>query len=221
VADRKAQLTFNQRLVVVVGIDFAVTGDQAFSAAWEVTRGRDAEVHLIHALGKEAAVPATASRLVLLQSRLEKNGRRLRAYVEKRGLELAEQRGNICLHVRFGAPDRALIQLAVDVNADLIVVGSRGLSGVQKLLLGSVGAGVAKRAPCAVLVARPKNYAGLAHTPGIEPPCKACLTRRTDTNGAEWWCDRHAHRKKLPLHVYSYRREIPLETRSDGWTGRG
>jgi nucleotide-binding universal stress UspA family protein len=214
-ADRKTLYSRTERLVVIVGIDFEATGDQAFNAAWEVTRGRDAEIHLLHALGKEPIGTATARRLVVLQSKLEKNGRRLRSYVEKRGLEPAERRGNLSLHVRFGAPDRALIQLAVDVNADLIVVGSRSLRGMQKLLLGSVGGSVAKRAPCAVLVARPKNFTGMAHTQGIEPPCKACLARRTDTAGAEWWCARHAHRNKLPLHVYSYRRELSLETHSN------
>ena len=59
------------------------------------------------------------------------------------------------------------------------MVGSRGLRGVDRLLLGSVATKVAKSAPCPVLVARPKRYGAIRRSPMIEPPCKACLTART------------------------------------------
>jgi nucleotide-binding universal stress UspA family protein len=39
-------------------------------------------------------------------------------------------------------------------NADLIVIGTRGRSGLTKLLLGSVASGVVTYAPCPVMVAR-------------------------------------------------------------------
>lgn len=211
-AERKTSSKAAERLVVVVGIDFAAQGDEAFAAAWDWTRARDAEMHILHALGKTPAAPATGRRLVLIQSKLEKNARRLRSYVEDRFQRGALRRGNLSLHVRFGAPDKALIQLAVDVNADLIVVGSRGLRGVQKLVLGSVGESVVNTAPCAVLVARPKKVTGLPRTLGISPPCKDCLATRTETSGAEWWCAQHASHARLPLHVYSYERELPLST---------
>jgi len=48
----------------------------------------------------------------------------------------------------------AIIHAAVVHNVDLIIVGSRGLSGFKKLLLGSVSAGVVNHAHCSVLVAR-------------------------------------------------------------------
>jgi nucleotide-binding universal stress UspA family protein len=208
--ERKTSSMPGARLIIVVGIDFAAQGDQAFATAWDLTRARDAEIHLLHALGKVPARPATGRNIILVQSKLEKNAIRLRSYVEERFLTAAQRRGNLILHVRFGAPDKAIIQLAVDVNADLIVVGSRGLHGMQKLVLGSVGESVVKTAPCGVLVARPKKFAGIARTLGISPPCKDCLTIRAETSGAEWWCASHATQKRLPLHVYSFERELPL-----------
>lgn len=54
--------------------------------------------------------------------------------------------------VRQGPPRQVLLQAAVD--ADLLVLGSRGHGGVAGLLLGSVSAHCAEHAPCAVLVAR-------------------------------------------------------------------
>jgi nucleotide-binding universal stress UspA family protein len=48
----------------------------------------------------------------------------------------------------------AIVDYAEDQNVDLIVVGSRGLSGFKKLLLGSIASGVVTYAHCPVLVAK-------------------------------------------------------------------
>lgn len=52
-----------------------------------------------------------------------------------------------------GAPADVLLEAATDFNADLIVVGSRGLSSHAHFILGSVAASVAHHAPCDVMVA--------------------------------------------------------------------
>jgi len=48
----------------------------------------------------------------------------------------------------------AIVSHAVKENADLIIVGTRGLGGFKKLLLGSVSSGVVDHAHCPVLVIR-------------------------------------------------------------------
>jgi nucleotide-binding universal stress UspA family protein len=45
-----------------------------------------------------------------------------------------------------------IVNYAEKINADLIVVGSRGRTGLKKLLLGSVASGIVTYAPCPVLV---------------------------------------------------------------------
>ncbi|MDL9938190.1 universal stress protein [Gordonia sp. ABSL1-1] len=51
-----------------------------------------------------------------------------------------------------GAPVDALLQLVVDTQADLLVVGNRGLNSIAGRLLGSVPADVARKAACDVLI---------------------------------------------------------------------
>jgi nucleotide-binding universal stress UspA family protein len=53
-----------------------------------------------------------------------------------------------------GAPGAALCERAAEVDADVVVVGSRGLGAIRRALLGSVSTYVVNNAPCAVLVVR-------------------------------------------------------------------
>ena len=48
----------------------------------------------------------------------------------------------------------ALVEFAGSEKADLIIVGTRGMTGFKKLILGSVSSGLVNHAPCNVLVAR-------------------------------------------------------------------
>lgn len=55
----------------------------------------------------------------------------------------------------MGRPESAIVAAASRDGTDLVVVGHRGLSGVRRVLLGSVSEHVTTHAPCSVLVARP------------------------------------------------------------------
>ncbi len=61
---------------------------------------------------------------------------------------------SVTTQVEVGHPSESILSHAEKVHADLIVVGSRGLEGTERLLLGSVAENVLKYAPCSVLVVR-------------------------------------------------------------------
>lgn len=57
-------------------------------------------------------------------------------------------------HLRIGKPDEQIVALAEEIGAGLIVMGSRGLGGIRRLLMGSVSDSVVRHAHCPVLIVR-------------------------------------------------------------------
>jgi nucleotide-binding universal stress UspA family protein len=55
---------------------------------------------------------------------------------------------------RQGDPADAIIDIAEEENADLIIVGNKGMTGAKRFLLGSVPNKVSHHAPCSVLIVR-------------------------------------------------------------------
>jgi nucleotide-binding universal stress UspA family protein len=68
--------------------------------------------------------------------------------VTKLGAAVAET------HLLQGRPSDTMVDLARTIGADLILIGSRGLGPVRRLVLGSVSDGIAHHAPCPVLIVR-------------------------------------------------------------------
>jgi len=113
-------------------------------------------------------------------------------------------------HEASGDPTRLIIELAGDLSADMVVVGTHGRKGVQRLLLGSVAAAVVKGCGCPVLVVRGKHH---DHTPvQIEPSCPQCVEARVKSKGESLWCEQHAQ-----AHG---RRHTYYDPRASSWVTR-
>jgi nucleotide-binding universal stress UspA family protein len=57
-------------------------------------------------------------------------------------------------HAREGDPADAILDVAEEVKADLIVVGNKGMTGAKRFLLGSVPNKISHHAPCGVYIVR-------------------------------------------------------------------
>lgn len=67
----------------------------------------------------------------------------------------AKQEGvDVEIHPVEGNPTDALLNVAEEINADLIVVGNKGMTGARRFLLGSVPNNVSHHAPCSVIIVR-------------------------------------------------------------------
>ena len=67
----------------------------------------------------------------------------------------AEQAGvTATTHAREGDPADALLDVAEEVGADLLIVGNKGMTGAKRFLLGSVPNKISHHAPCGVYIVR-------------------------------------------------------------------
>lgn len=157
---------------ILVGIDFEPTGDEALRMGVELAQViPSAELHLTTVVVERRVAPS-AERLAEDERLLEGASQRLRDYVEawrQRWTGEPVERP-MSLHVRLGDAADSLHQVAVDVDADLIVVGTHGTRGIARLVLGSVSERLVKLARVPVLVARPKDFGGLGKSARPEAP---------------------------------------------------
>ncbi len=185
----------------VVGLDFSEFSKGAFDRALALAaREPSAEVHVIGVLGL-VATAGRAGDVVETASghEVEDAALRLRDHVQALCDDSPVARERIgtgalrvVSHLRMGSPAEEIAQLAADLDADLVVVGTHGRRGLRRLLLGSVAEGAVRLAHCPVLVVRPKDHSGSrSEVPAIAPPCPRCVETRAVTQGAELWCEQH------------------------------
>lgn len=77
----------------------------------------------------------------------------LRLFISRAG----EASRGVWSNIRTGNPRAEILAEATDWPADLVIVGTHGRSGLERFMLGSVAAGVARDAPCSVLVIPPES----------------------------------------------------------------
>jgi nucleotide-binding universal stress UspA family protein len=189
--------------VLVVAVDYSEAGALALERAFELALEKPAAaVHVINVLpiAPGAYGPDGSSLGVGSLPTIAEAAEQLRTYLEARiakfraehaGQNLAVLDG-VRAHQRVEIPSEEIAQLAADVEADLVVVGTHGRRGLTRLVLGSVAEATVRLAPCPVLVVRPKAVP--AAVPAIQPPCPRCLEARAASGGKQFWCEQHSER---------------------------
>lgn len=136
---------FESMGTIVVGADSSPTARRAVVAAAELARLTGGSLHIVAAVEPERG-----------PNRTEVGG-----YVDPGGpaeslladlAEIGRERGlEPTVHAAGGPPADAVVQLAEELQADLIVVGNKGMKGVRRIL-GSIPNTVAHNASCSVLI---------------------------------------------------------------------
>ncbi len=167
-------------------------------AAGMAAQSPPAELHIVHVLSLFDAQNGYPGAPPPLTEMLEFGRKRLDEIVA-----LAHQHfdGSITGHLAAGEPWREIVQLAANLDADLVIVGTSDKTGLKRLVLGSVAERVVRKAQCPVLVARRKDYHGRIDSQ-IAPPCPDCLETQRATDRRELWCARHAKAHPKPHMHY-------------------
>ncbi|MHB8510326.1 MAG: universal stress protein [Candidatus Dormibacteria bacterium] len=142
---------------VVVGTDGSPTAGHALLKAIDIARASGATLHLVCAAPTPVSATLTSADVAGLGSWSlpqweadvlgELNG------VLSEAARVAGRVVTVETHSRIGDPAQAILEVAAEKQADLIVVGNKGMRGARRLL-GSVPNHITHHAPCSVLVIR-------------------------------------------------------------------
>jgi nucleotide-binding universal stress UspA family protein len=178
-------------VTVLAAIDYSDTSTLVVQHAVEMAREKRAqELHFLHVRpnGRDAA-DDDACRQELeewLAARLQ-------------GPEGVNEDVRVIAHEAHGNPAKVIVDMASELLASAVVVGTHGRQGMQRMVMGSVAEAVVRKAGCTVSVVRPMVHHDA--TPSIEPPCPRCIETRIQSGGDEYWCEQHAE-KHGRRHTY-------------------
>ena len=141
---------------IVVGTDGSDTAAEAVKQAIELAKANDAKLELVSAF---EPVP---------QSRLREEGSEVpgdiayavgpredvNTILEAAAAPALQEKIEVTTHPREGDPADAILDVAEETKADLIVVGNKGMTGARRFLLGSVPNKISHHAPCGVYIVR-------------------------------------------------------------------
>ena len=133
---------------ILVPMDFSADSEAALRTAVELAKSFGSKIHLLHAYPTYIGTPwgysfppgafseARVHASELLGERQQK--------VEAEGVRAT-------IDAEEGSPSEVIVEVAELVSADLIVMGTRGLTGVKHVLLGSIAERTLRHAPCPVM----------------------------------------------------------------------
>ena len=141
---------------MVVGTDGSETAGEAVRQAAELAQKIGAKVHLVSAYEpvpegrlreERQQVPGDLQWMVNPREDVADT-------LEQAATSLRDGGVDVETHAREGDPADAILDVAEEEGADLIVVGNKGMTGAKRFLLGSVPNKVSHHAPCSVMIIR-------------------------------------------------------------------
>jgi nucleotide-binding universal stress UspA family protein len=161
---------------VLAGLDFSALGDRAIVEAVRACVGHaQAELHvLVVASDEDGLLSLPGDKRLLTQEQADTVARDYLAklLVANEALVHATKLEQVAVYVAPGSAAERIVSLAAAVDAELIVVGTHGRTGLSRLVLGSVAEEVVRTASCGVLVIRPRDFLNGEKLPEVAAPLK-------------------------------------------------
>jgi nucleotide-binding universal stress UspA family protein len=141
---------------IVVGTDGSDTASEAVRQAVELANSLGANLEVVSAfepvpqerLREEASeIPGDVAHAVGPREDVNQ-------VLESAAGPAREQGVEVNTHAREGDPADAILDVAEETKADLVIVGNKGMTGARRFLLGSVPNKISHHAPCSVLIVR-------------------------------------------------------------------
>lgn len=138
---------------ILVAVDFSNHSEAALKLALGLVENVDGELHLIHVFPEAMALappygpPLPADFGMKLERAAVEH---FQQWTDK----FCPTELSVTTCVRLGAPSKRIIETADELDVDLIVMGTRGTTGLNHLLMGSVAARTIRSAHCPVLTTK-------------------------------------------------------------------
>ncbi|MBI2877202.1 MAG: universal stress protein [Candidatus Tectomicrobia bacterium] len=147
---------------VVVPVDLSQNSEEALPLAFSLAREFKARLYLLYVYHLPSFLDLLAAPLAFLKGKEE-----LAAEIEKQAQQKLsaliqryhQEESDLQLEglVRQGVPYEEILKVAQEVEASLIVICTRGLTGLEHLILGSTAERVVRMAECPVMTVRPRG----------------------------------------------------------------
>jgi nucleotide-binding universal stress UspA family protein len=134
---------------VLLATDGSREAELAATTAADLANSTNSELHLVH-VGE--FLPTVLAQTEAQPAELEREAREL---LDEQVQRIEGTGGTVKeAHLRLGRADEEILELAEDIGAGLIVMGSRGRSRLRRALMGSVSDSVVRHAHCPVTIVR-------------------------------------------------------------------
>ena len=144
---------------ILLATDSSEEANLALSTAVDLANSTNSQLHVV-TVGPWNPDPSYASHEASLrwetyEQASEAIGKEVQEILDSQVRKIEEGGGSVQeAHLRRGRKDEEIVRVAEEIGAGLIVMGSRGLGGIRRALMGSVSDGVMRYAHCPVLVVR-------------------------------------------------------------------
>jgi nucleotide-binding universal stress UspA family protein len=155
---------------VLLAYDGSKEASAAARVAAEISNATGSELHLVHVMS-EPYPPSfdyvsyeEAEVWEAWEANLERDEEQARSFVEGQARSIEREGARVDeVHLSFGRPSHEIVRLAEELDAGLVVVGSRGRGGLTRALLGSVSDSVVRHAHCPIMVVRSQKSPTAQH----------------------------------------------------------
>jgi nucleotide-binding universal stress UspA family protein len=188
---------------VFVATDFSPTADRAVARAAELARAWRARVVLFHAVSLDP-LPVAGTGFEVLPADLRERVREASAARLEEAVAALRATGlDADGRLELASPGAAIAAAVERVSADLVVVGTRGLSGFRHLLLGSTAEHVLRSSRAPVLVVHPGDERPLLPLRLVLLPSDFSReSERAAQLAARWFAEIEPRPRLLLLHVF-------------------
>ncbi len=144
---------------ILLPTDGSEEAELALRTAADLAKSTSSELHVTYVFPTEVEMPypnpITSRPADVLQRELEQAMQQAQSFLDQQAERIESEGVSVVeTHLRRGRPDRELVQRSDELGTGLIVMGSRGLGGVRRALMGSVSDYVVRHAHCPVMIVR-------------------------------------------------------------------